>query len=155
METTLEIVVRPTEIDVNGHVNNAKYVEYLEWGREEWYESNGLPYERLLIALNAVASAEQALTITIKYVKERTAFGKPLMDLQHTRFTLAECRTQSHIGRVFIDHCIQKSLAGTPNSRAAQVTNLPPSTSEATSKVAPPTSFPRSYADRLSSEKAL
>jgi thioesterase III len=53
METTLEIVVRPTEIDVNGHVNNAKYVEYLEWGREDWYERNGLPYERLL-ALGAV-----------------------------------------------------------------------------------------------------
>src|SRR3954452_5999185 len=48
MNTTLEIIVRPTEIDVNGHVNNAKYVEYLEWGREEWYERNGLPYERLL-----------------------------------------------------------------------------------------------------------
>src|SRR5947208_15494805 len=48
METSLEIVVRPTEIDVNGHVNNAKYVEYLEWGREEWYERNGLPYDRLL-----------------------------------------------------------------------------------------------------------
>jgi thioesterase III len=56
METTLEIVVRPTEIDVNGHVNNAKYVEYLEWGREDWYERNGLPYDRLL-ALGAVTVA--------------------------------------------------------------------------------------------------
>ena len=53
METSLEIVVRPTEVDVNGHVNNAKYVEYMEWGREEWYEQNGLPYDRLL-ALGAV-----------------------------------------------------------------------------------------------------
>jgi YbgC/YbaW family acyl-CoA thioester hydrolase len=53
METLLEIVVRPTEVDVNGHVNNAKYVEYMEWGREEWYEGNGLPYDRLL-ALGAV-----------------------------------------------------------------------------------------------------
>ncbi len=35
METAYEIVVRPTEVDVNGHVNNAKYVEYMEWGREE------------------------------------------------------------------------------------------------------------------------
>ena len=48
METSIEIVVRPTEIDVNGHVNNAKYVEYLEWGREDWYERQGLTYERLL-----------------------------------------------------------------------------------------------------------
>jgi thioesterase III len=53
METALEIVVRPTEVDVNGHVNNAKYVEYMEWGREEWYERQGLPYERLF-ALGAV-----------------------------------------------------------------------------------------------------
>lgn len=45
METKLEIIVRSTEIDVNGHVNNAKYLEYLEWGREEWYEQIGLPYD--------------------------------------------------------------------------------------------------------------
>jgi thioesterase III len=47
VETSLEIVVRCTEIDVNGHVNNAKYVEYLEWGREDWYERNGLAHDRL------------------------------------------------------------------------------------------------------------
>ena len=35
LETAHEIVVRPTEVDVNGHVNNAKYVEHMEWGREE------------------------------------------------------------------------------------------------------------------------
>ncbi len=58
METSLEIVVRPTEIDVNGHVNNAKYVEYLEWGREDWYERNGLPYEQFL--------ALGAMTVTVK-----------------------------------------------------------------------------------------
>ena len=48
MEVVLETVVRCTEIDVNGHVNNAKYVEYLEWGREEWYDRHSFPYERLL-----------------------------------------------------------------------------------------------------------
>jgi YbgC/YbaW family acyl-CoA thioester hydrolase len=53
MEVVLETVVRCTEIDVNGHVNNAKYVEYLEWGREEWYDRRGFPYDRLR-ALGAV-----------------------------------------------------------------------------------------------------
>ncbi|QQZ11604.1 acyl-CoA thioesterase [Heyndrickxia vini] len=48
MEDVLEIIVRSTEIDVNGHVNNAKYLEYLEWGRENWYENAGLPYDRFL-----------------------------------------------------------------------------------------------------------
>jgi YbgC/YbaW family acyl-CoA thioester hydrolase len=50
MEVVLETVVRCTEIDVNGHVNNARYVEYLEWGREEWYDSHGLTYEHLKAA---------------------------------------------------------------------------------------------------------
>ena len=47
VEVVLETVVRCTEIDVNGHVNNAKYVEYLEWGREEWYDRQGFAYDRL------------------------------------------------------------------------------------------------------------
>jgi YbgC/YbaW family acyl-CoA thioester hydrolase len=47
MEVVLDLVVRCTEIDVNGHVNNARYVEYLEWGREEWYDRHGFGYDRL------------------------------------------------------------------------------------------------------------
>ena len=47
LEVVLETVVRCTEIDVNGHMNNAKYVEYLEWGREEWYDRQGFAYDRL------------------------------------------------------------------------------------------------------------
>jgi YbgC/YbaW family acyl-CoA thioester hydrolase len=47
VEVVLETVVRCTEIDVNGHVNNAKFVEYLEWGREEWYDRHGFDYDRL------------------------------------------------------------------------------------------------------------
>ena len=43
----VETVVRCTEIDVNGHLNNAKFVEYLEWGREEWYETHGFGYDHL------------------------------------------------------------------------------------------------------------
>jgi thioesterase III len=48
-EVVLEIVVRCTEIDVNGHVNYAKFVEYLEWGREEWYDRHGFAYDRLKV----------------------------------------------------------------------------------------------------------
>lgn len=47
MNTSLDIVVRSTEIDVNGHVNNAKYLEYLEWGREDWYDKHGLQSKNL------------------------------------------------------------------------------------------------------------
>ena len=71
-----------------------------------------LPYERLGVGVVAVATAEQAVAITTKYVKERTAFGKPLIDLQNTRFKLAECKTEAQIGRVFLDHCIERFIAG-------------------------------------------
>jgi acyl-CoA dehydrogenase len=71
-----------------------------------------LPYERLSIGVGAVAMAEQALAITTKYVKERTAFGKPLIDFQNTRFKLAQCKAEVHIGRVFLDNCIQRFMTG-------------------------------------------
>ena len=38
----LEITVRSTHIDVMGHVNNAKYVEFLEWGRCDEIEKYGI-----------------------------------------------------------------------------------------------------------------
>jgi acyl-CoA dehydrogenase len=71
-----------------------------------------LPYERMQVAVGALATAEQAIALTTKYVKERVAFGKPLLEFQNTRFKLAECKTEAHIGRVFVDHCIERFIAG-------------------------------------------
>jgi acyl-CoA dehydrogenase len=71
-----------------------------------------LPRERLTIAVRAVAAAEQAVSITTKYAKERTVSGKLLIDFQNTRFKLAECKTETQIGRVFLDHCIENLMAG-------------------------------------------
>jgi acyl-CoA dehydrogenase len=71
-----------------------------------------LPYERLTVGLGAVVMAERAVAITTKYVKERVAFGQQLIDFQNTRFKLAECKTEAHIGRVFIDNCIDRFIAG-------------------------------------------
>lgn len=71
-----------------------------------------LSYERLMIATASVATAENAVDITTKYAKERKAFGGTLIELQHVRFKLAECRTEARVGRVFLDHCIQEFLAG-------------------------------------------
>jgi alkylation response protein AidB-like acyl-CoA dehydrogenase len=70
-----------------------------------------MPYERLSVGVTAVATAEAAVAVTAKYVKERTTFGKSLLDFQNTRFTLAECKTTTHIGRVFLDHCIERLIS--------------------------------------------
>jgi acyl-CoA dehydrogenase len=80
-----------------------------------------LPYERLLVAISAVAAMELAVDITTKYAKERKLFGGTLMDLQHTRFVLAECRTEAHIGRVFLDSCIERLMAGALDTATASM----------------------------------
>jgi acyl-CoA dehydrogenase len=72
-----------------------------------------LPYERLTVAVTAVATAEEAVAVTARHVKERTAFGSPLIGFQNTRFKLAECRTAARVGRVFLDNCVERFIGGT------------------------------------------
>ncbi len=79
-------------------------------GRGLFQMMDQLPYERLSIAVSAVAAAECAVEITTQYVKQRKAFGKSLIDFQNTRFKLAECKTEAHVGRIFLDHCIQQFI---------------------------------------------
>lgn len=71
-----------------------------------------LRYERLMIGVGAVATSERAVAITTKYAKERKAFGQTLIEFQNARFKLAQCKTEAHIGRVFVDNCIQRMIAG-------------------------------------------
>ena len=74
------------------------------------YLMQELPWERMQIALGAVAAAEAALAWTVAYCHERKAFGKEVMDFQHTRFTLAELKTEIQIARVFVDRCMELLL---------------------------------------------
>ena len=71
-----------------------------------------LPQERLIVSLGAVAGMEVALDHTLRYTKEREAFGRPVFGFQNTKFKLAEVATESRIARVFIDDCIEKHLRG-------------------------------------------
>lgn len=77
-----------------------------EEGRGFSYLMQGLPRERLAIAVLAVAAAEAALAMTITYCRERTAFGRPIGTFQNSRFKLAEMKTEIAIGRTFVDRCI-------------------------------------------------
>jgi acyl-CoA dehydrogenase len=71
------------------------------------YLMQELPWERLQIAIMAVAKAEAAIGWTLDYVRERKAFGKPVASFQNTRFTLAELATEVQVARVFVDRCIE------------------------------------------------
>jgi acyl-CoA dehydrogenase len=78
-----------------------------------------LPRERLIIAGGAVAVMERALEHTIAYVKQRKAFGQSLIEFQNTRFKLAECRSEAHIARVFVDDCIRRLQEDTLDNASA------------------------------------
>jgi acyl-CoA dehydrogenase len=71
-----------------------------------------LPQERLIVALHAAAMMERAVALTVDYVKQREAFGRKIVEFQNTQFELAECKTEATVAKVFIDHCIERHVAG-------------------------------------------
>ena len=71
-----------------------------------------LAQERLTIGAAAVVAMEVAVAETVAYTKSRNAFDQSIFDFQNTRFTLAECQTQAHVARVFLDSCIERHLRG-------------------------------------------
>jgi alkylation response protein AidB-like acyl-CoA dehydrogenase len=68
--------------------------------------SKELAWERLQIAIGAVATSEAALGWTVGYTRDRSAFGKPIAEFQNTRFKLAEVKTEVQIAQVFVDRCL-------------------------------------------------
>jgi alkylation response protein AidB-like acyl-CoA dehydrogenase len=66
-----------------------------------------LPWERIQIAVMAVASAQAAIDWTVQYVKDRKVFGQPVAAYQNTRYTLAELQTEVQVARVFVDKCLE------------------------------------------------
>jgi alkylation response protein AidB-like acyl-CoA dehydrogenase len=68
--------------------------------------TGNLPQERLSLAGYGVAAARAALDWTLRYVQQRTAFGRPVGSFQNTRFRLAELATEVDIAQAFVDQCV-------------------------------------------------
>jgi len=81
-----------------------------EEGKGFYQLMGDLPYERLIISVNAVGAIEGALAATIDYTKERRAFGQSVFDFQNSKFKLAEIATQARVARTYLDRCIQDLL---------------------------------------------
>jgi len=77
------------------------------------YLMQKLAQERVVCAVGAMAVAYFSFEQTLDYVKERTAFGKPIGKFQNTRFKMAEMQTEITIGYTFLDSLVAKLLAGT------------------------------------------
>ena len=83
-----------------------------EEGAGYGYAMKQLAHERLIVAIIGVTTLESAVTETIAYTKQRTAFGASLFSMQNTRFELADCATIARVARTFVDDCVVKHLRG-------------------------------------------
>lgn len=68
--------------------------------------------ERLGLAVMAASAAELALNESIKYAKEREAFGKPISGFQVTRHKLVDMATKVRVAKEFTYRVAAKMEAG-------------------------------------------
>jgi len=121
---------RLKKIGLKGQDTSELFFENVEVPAENLIgqENNGfaylmqeLPWERLQIAIGAVAKCEAAIGWTVDYVRERRAFGQTVGSFQTTRFKLAELATETQIARVFVDRAIELLLAGKLDTETASM----------------------------------
>jgi len=80
-----------------------------------------LPQERLMIGAICLAGAEAIFEETRKYLKERQAFGGPLIKQQTIRHKMAEMKTELAVGRAFADNCIVRHDEGALDAAGASM----------------------------------
>ena len=83
-----------------------------------------LVQERLLVAVRAAATCEAALEQTVRYTKDRVAFGNPVFEFQNTKFRLADVATETQVLRVFTDRCIELHARGELDMHTAAMAKL-------------------------------
>lgn len=92
-----------------------------EEGKGFIYLMSELPQERLSIAISAQAASQRVFDDTVEFVRERKAFGKPVLNFQNTRFTLADIKTKLQVGWAHLDWALARHLKKelTPEEGAA------------------------------------
>jgi len=95
-----------------------------ELGKGFTYLMTELAQERLVVGLGAIGAAESVLAVTVQYCKDRIAFGKPIADLQNTRFKLAEMATKVSVGRAYADRCVELHTENKLDSAMASAAKL-------------------------------
>ena len=76
------------------------------------YLTRFLAQERLVGSIGFLANAQHAFDVTLDYVKERRAFGKPIGAFQNTRFQMAQMRAELDMLQTFVDQCVMLLNAG-------------------------------------------
>ncbi|MEV1017158.1 acyl-CoA dehydrogenase family protein [Micromonospora sp. NPDC049801] len=83
---------------------------------------------RIAIAALAVGLAQGCVDESIKYAKERHAFGRPIGDNQAIQFKIADMELKAHTARLAYYDAAARMLAGEPFKRQAAIAKLHAST---------------------------
>ncbi|WP_109468002.1 acyl-CoA dehydrogenase family protein [Albibacillus kandeliae] len=85
------------------------------------YMAECLAVERTMSAISSLSHAQAAFDITLDYIKERRAFGRPVGAFQNTRFVMADLRTRLDAAQAYLDQCVMLANAGrlTPENAAS------------------------------------
>ncbi|MGF1508120.1 MAG: acyl-CoA dehydrogenase family protein [Myxococcota bacterium] len=80
--------------------------------------------ERLWGAANSLKMMDRLIDMTIDYTRERTVFGKPILDNQVVHFRLAELRTEVELLRSLVYRAVQDYVGGDNVTRLASMAKL-------------------------------
>ncbi|MFE9689894.1 acyl-CoA dehydrogenase family protein [Micromonospora sp. NPDC005806] len=83
---------------------------------------------RIAIAALAVGLAQGCVDESIKYAKERHAFGQPIGNYQAIQFKIADMELKAHTARLAYYDAAARMLAGEPFKRQAAIAKLHAST---------------------------
>ncbi|NJC22516.1 alkylation response protein AidB-like acyl-CoA dehydrogenase [Arthrobacter pigmenti] len=77
-----------------------------ELGHGLRYVTEQLPQGRLAIAVASSAVARAIYEATVRYTRERNAFGERVIDFQNTRFELADILTEVEVMETYVDRAM-------------------------------------------------
>ncbi|WP_327170821.1 acyl-CoA dehydrogenase family protein [Streptomyces sp. NBC_01336] len=89
-----------------------------------FYLGRNLARERLVIAVQAAAAAEAAVTFAKEYTRDRQVFGRPVASFQNTKFVLAECATEVEAARLMAYEALERDAQGELSADYAAMAKL-------------------------------
>ncbi|MCA0158041.1 acyl-CoA dehydrogenase family protein [Tsukamurella sp. M9C] len=79
---------------------------------------------RIAIAAVATGAAQGCVDESVKYAKERNAFGKPIGEFQSIAFAIARMEARAHTSRVAYYEAARLMLAGKPFKKEAAIAKM-------------------------------
>ncbi len=90
-----------------------------EEGKGLQYAAEQLPQGRLAIAVASSAVVRAMYEATVRYTKDRNAFGERIIDFQNSRFELADILTEVEVTEAYVDQAIHAFNAGELDAASA------------------------------------